>query len=485
MIVEFKFNYTNKENFLAYFLDFYAKQSSLEYAIHKQDNDISLFVEGDEKELLDFSDKSMVMIPNSVFLNKSEVKIANEIKSSNFEIPKLNFSNLTPVVVKNYVNHSGSMVNECGIFSNISVFYENKFVKITEENYKKFIEICVLNLTHNQILHLKDKNDEFFIKNDLDFTSNFIMPTSFKSIDKAFIVDEKNYIALSSYEKPVINLKLNAIFRQNHQEAPIFFDVKAASDFFIFALLDKLYGNGINFVSIKGKFTFKVSVLDEEFLVIKNEEFKKETNKDLFEEICDEFNIKDQININILLSKTKPDSIKIYNKNKAIDLLKFPNFNTFEELKESIAKDETGKKLLVNFEKEFKFPIGKISKTDSFYSFFEIVAKILFDKDALYLVESAKDSVLKKGPSIDYKIENYEFNAIKFIRSGMSFKLAGVGDKVLSYGYLQSLIYFLDKYLESFEYDNAILTGNLFEEKIISNLAIKNLKAKFSKYLGV
>lgn len=270
MIVEFKFNYTNKENFIAYFLDFYAKQSSLEYSIYKKDDDISLFIKGEEKELLDFSDKSMTMIPNSVFLNKSEVKVVDEMKNSNFKIPMLKFSNLTPMVVRNYVNHSGSLVNECGIFSNISVFYENEFVKITEENYKNFIEICALNLIHNQILHLKDKNDDFFIKNDLDFTSDFIMPTSFKSIDKMFIVDEKSYIALSSYEKPVINLKLNTLFKQNHQKTPTFFDIKAASDFFIFALLDKLYENGINFVSIKGKVKFKAKVLDDRFLVIRN-----------------------------------------------------------------------------------------------------------------------------------------------------------------------------------------------------------------------
>ena len=146
MIIEFKFNYTNKANFLAYFLDFYAKKSSLPYSIYKENNDISLFVEGSEEEVLKFSDESMILIPNSVFLTKSEVKIVDEMKKSNFEIPNLNISNLTPSVVKNYVSHSDSLENECGIFSQISVFYNDKFVEVSQTNYKELVQNLVLNL---------------------------------------------------------------------------------------------------------------------------------------------------------------------------------------------------------------------------------------------------------------------------------------------------------------------------------------------------
>ncbi|NLK66390.1 MAG: hypothetical protein GX282_02825, partial [Campylobacteraceae bacterium] len=246
MILEFKFNYINKTNLLAYFLDFYAKKSKLPYSIYKENDVISLFVEGKEEELLKFSDEWMILIPNSVFLTKSEVLVVDEMKESNLEIPSLKLPNLTPNVVKNYVNHSDSLENECGIFSEISVLLDGEFVEVNETNYKELIKTLVLNLTHNQAVVLKDKNGEFILKNGLEFDSDFVMPTSFKSVEKAFIMDEKSYIALSSYEKPVLNLKLNAIFRQNNKNVPAFFDVKAASDFFVFALLDALYGESVN-----------------------------------------------------------------------------------------------------------------------------------------------------------------------------------------------------------------------------------------------
>ena len=71
----------------------------------------------------------------------------------------------------------------------------------------------------------------------------------------------------------------------------------------------------------------------------------------------------------------------------------------------------------------------------------------------------------------------------------MSFKLAGVSDKILSFGIVQSLAYFLSDFSDDLEFDNAFLTGDLFEERLISNLVLnvfsKNKSVKFSKYFGV
>ena len=75
----------------------------------------------------------------------------------------------------------------------------------------------------------------------------------------------------------------------------------------------------------------------------------------------------------------------------------------------------------------------------------------------------------------------------------MSIKLAGSDDKLLSYGFIDSLAYFLSDYFdllkEEFKSEAILLTGSLFEEKNLANL-ILNLtqnshNAKFSNQYGL
>ena len=75
----------------------------------------------------------------------------------------------------------------------------------------------------------------------------------------------------------------------------------------------------------------------------------------------------------------------------------------------------------------------------------------------------------------------------------MSFKLAGSDDKLLSFGFIDSLAYFLSDYFdllkEEFESEAILLTGSLFEEKNLANLVLNlthnNHNAKFSNQYGL
>lgn len=509
MIVAFRFFYTNKNSFLAYFLDYYAKKSTLKYTINKNDDEITLFIEGSEEELLKFSDEYMNLVPNSVFLAKSSVEVVKETLKTNLQIPQTKFANITPAVIKNYISKAEILPNEYDIISEISVLKDGEFIGITSENFDELVEFCFLNLLHNQTLNLKNKNGYFILKSGFDFKyCDFVMPTSLPALPKAFIADEKSLIALASFEKPVINLKTSAIFRQNHKEAPLFFDVKAASDFFTFALFDRLSKEELFFVSVKIEksdfLPLKISVSENNFIVINHGEFisqseakfleeKEFSNFALFGLICNEFSIIEQKNVNIFFDRSLSDSIKVYDKNSAVELLKLPKFSSFEELKDEILSDEVGRTLFENFQKEFGFPTGDI-KSSSFYSLFDIVSQILFGKNAKYLLDNAKDFLGTKGPRLDFLLKDTnEFDLAKFVRSGMSYKLAGVSDKIISYGYIESLVYFISDFLDDLKddanIDNVIFTGTLFEEKDILNLMekiiSKQLNAKFSNYLGL
>ncbi|QKF64738.1 hypothetical protein [Campylobacter corcagiensis] len=450
MILAYKFEYTHKIPYLAYFLDYYAKKSNLKYTITFKNSEIILYVDASEDELLKFSDESMNLIPNSIFLSKSSVEVTDQMPSFDVKIPDTKFSSITPFMIKN------SKSNEYGIFSEVSVFKDSKFTLVNEENFSEILEFCKLNLTHNQPLKFKDKNGEFIMENGLNFSSNFIMPTSFLNINKAFVADEKTLICLASFEKPIITLKLNSIFRDNHKNAPMFFDVKGASDFFIFSLLNALNKDEIFFISVKTEHKgFKILVQDDEILVINGGNFSFE-NKSCDVEISD----------------------NVYYKG-AKSLVKFSEILSFDELENMIKADDTGLRLFNNFSKNFRFPSGSIKDSTDFLLLLDMASLVLFGKNRDYLFEMASDFLGQKGPRIDCFINELKFDTVKFIRSGMSFKLAGVDDRLLSYGYIESLMHFFDDFIgdikDELDIKSVLLKGEIFTQKAGAKCAKKIL----------
>lgn len=511
MTLAFKFTYLNDKDTLVYLLNFYAQNSGLEYGIKIIKDDVILYVNGEEKNILKFTDESISQIPNSIFLSKSEVNVVDEFFSDKPDIKNPNLANLTLKSIKNYYTKKEISQNEFGILSDISVFDGENFTKVTMENFNDLINFCATSLMHYQDLILKDSNFNYKIKAEIDFNYDYIMPSNPKNISKIFVCDEKSLIALASFEKPIINLKTNSIFRKNHPEAKSSFDVKMAGDFFIYALLHKLNEENINFLSVKIENKdlkpFKVAALEDRFIIIDQGCFIKKEDLDfinskndkslaLFGLICKEFDILDKKNLKIKLSKEEDDEIIFYKDKNEFSMLKINIPSSFEELKNQICSDETGTKLYKNFTNSFKFPQAEIKYKKNFYSLLDMASKILFaeDKNSDYLLECAKDFSGTKGLKIDYALnEKNKFDVCKFIRTGMSYKLAGVDDRVLSWGYISSLAYFLSDYLdilkEEFDFENAIFMGSMFEFGAFSNLTLKlsgkNHNAKFSNKYAI
>jgi len=94
------------------------------------------------------------------------------------------------------------------------------------------------------------------------FDANFLMPVNLKQLPKIFIADDRAQIALASFEKPLLALKTTAIYRQNHEGAPLFFDVMAPNDLFLYALCEQLNKEGQKSQSLaeNGSYTSKDEV---------------------------------------------------------------------------------------------------------------------------------------------------------------------------------------------------------------------------------
>ncbi len=96
----------------------------------------------------------------------------------------------------------------------------------------------------------------------------------------------------------------------------------------------------------------------------------------------------------------------------------------------------------------------------------------------------------KSGPRIDYKIvktvNGYQLDPRLSIRSAISFKLAGVNEFLLSYGFIDSLADFISQQVELADANIAIngvaLSGSLFENRQLLKCTYNALSANYQIY---
>ena len=537
MIVTYEFNYINENALIAHFLLFYARKSALEFCLKKEASLISLFVRGGEDEILKFSDEAMPLIPNSIFLAKSSVRVVDEggaeakaLKfNGTFEGASLGdlskffedeisnarstakFNNFTPRVMKEYLARVEPSQNEFGIISGTSVLHEGKFEAVSRENFARLLEFCRINLFHARQVQIKRGGATFTLKADVDFSADFLIAAGVGALDGIFVSDEKSKIALAAFEKPLISLKTNAIFRKNHEDTPKFFDVKLAGDIFVFALGRALASDGIYFLSAKCESAaqkdkiFKVAPLQNGFLIVQNEDFlsdaasaylknSKDKNSALFTLTCREKGVLNDSKKRVLrcfLGVGADDEIAIYGESSKKILLKFDLPRSFDELKAQICADETGAKLLENFSAKFNVNAAKIdeilkSANAGFHSIFNVAAQLIWGRDAAFLIASAEDFAGGKGVRLDFCTDERGcVQADKILRSAMSYALAGANEKLFAFGFFDSLGYFLSDLADERkeDFDVLIFGGAMFSGRKFADLMLKlckNFDASFS-----
>lgn len=160
---------------------------------------------------------------------------------------------------------------------------------------------------------------------------------------------------------------------------------------------------------------------------------------------------------------------------------------TPKDMIEAITRmDEAGEKLIANFKKAYPklyeklLDISPISegKTSSFSKLWAMAAYFLdltttedYKKASEYLESAALEFQGKSGPRIDYKVikakDSYQLDPRLAIRSAISFKLAGVDEYLLSFGFIDSLADFIAEQAEfadgNIGIDGVVLSGSLFE----------------------
>jgi len=173
---------------------------------------------------------------------------------------------------------------------------------------------------------------------------------------------------------------------------------------------------------------------------------------------------------------------------------------------EAIAQmDEGGLRLVSNFKKSFPELYAKVEQVEfksevhisdiaKLWSIAAVFIGMYEGDDALEACETLESTAIefggKSGPRIDYKIistdAGYQLDFRLAIRSAMSFKLAGLDDYLLSFGFIDSLADFIAIKAEDTDanigIDGVTLSGSLFENRQLLMRTYNTLSTNYKIY---
>ncbi|MBE2984285.1 hypothetical protein CCAL9344_04120 [Campylobacter sp. RM9344] len=468
MVLAFEFLWIKELVWLEIILRQTAK--NLPHKVVKDSEGLTLFISANESELSKFSDKLCINLPSSLFIKGFrvyEASMPNDKSDKDVHL-ECDLPALTPLQELNFKQNGQICKNEFGVLSKISVLDQ----KICEENFNLLLGQCAKKIKDGEVVKFKSSSSEFEVEILHSFDKfDFIMPTNSKALLNIFTFNEREITALASFEKPMLRLKTNALFKQKHPQIQTTANVKLSQDFFIFALCDKLYNDKINFIGVRnlGKNSiFKFCLFDKESLVYDSSS-KEELESDYFE---------------LNLNKDSADGIFLVRKNDKIPLLFIPNFISFDEIFKEIKGLDGGERLLENFAKTYVLPSENLNLNANFYSLFCMSAKVLNFSPNLKqagerLLLNAFNFGANRGVLIDCKVKDGVFDVAKFIRSTMSFMLAGAQEGNISYGVVSSLAGFLANFIlekaDEFDIKTVKFSGDLFKEEAV----LKTFKREF------
>ncbi|MDX1808285.1 MAG: hypothetical protein R3331_01970 [Sulfurospirillaceae bacterium] len=374
-------------------------------------------------------------------------------------------------------------------------------------------------------------------KKQLRNKNNFeIIPTDLSNVQKMVILDENEIRNLASIEKPIIRAKINSIYASTNILSQKTVKIRMPNTLLLQFICDKLYKIGVDFI-VKTKIDIEEQYFidydartpkidDIEICVLENNEVLiLKGHDDLPSELVnglesievpaikqyasilkerDLFNYKSSC---FYFSKIHDDAIMFFNeKEEILEFVKFHTFTSIEEIFKKIEEEgKSGQTLVKNYKNTYPDIYEAAQDTEipetlaqNLFSLFAFASIILgfsydFEEAAEILIENAEAYGGQKGPRIEFSLrENNkiksDFDAIKMIRSAMSFKLAGTEDLTLSFGFLDSFSYFLsdiaDTHKATLQSSKITLGGSLFGYKRLTEMTCKNLLSSHKIYFN-
>jgi hypothetical protein len=542
MILVYEFEYISRNGFLENFLHTFAHKKSIEHYITKDKDKISLHVRGDEDALIAFSDELSNSLPFSIFLKSTSVHATDkwdESKAIDVLECKICFPFTKEALDRAKDDFDPFVKNEIGENFHINpplIFtHEGKSVRY-ESNFKEAFALCASLIANGEKLNLKTPNGTFCVSEvkDKAYGDNIIiMPCDLSLVGKIAVMENDEAAALASLEKPLVRAHVNLVFGSQYPNFPIFVKLRLANDLFLYFLSLALLEKGVKFVVLEEedsaasaslRFNEEVKTSEQleichlkngQNIILKGTAFAspkllnsikplKNPHHVQFAATIQELGLFEEINCGIYLSLNHNDKIMLYSgKTGVLDSLQIDFEDSLDEVLENIKKeDENGAKLIDKYEQSFPkiYENAKNIRLElkNISTIWAAAAYLLgfgedLQKAQRKLFENIEIFSGQKGVRIDYKLTDEKslktsINAYKFLKSAISFKLAGTDDGLLSFGIAESLVHFLndfaDRVKEEFEVKNILLMGSLFGAKTLSNLCFQHISVNHKVYFN-
>ncbi len=263
MILEYKFDYLSTSLSLERLLLKELKISGLSGNLYRKDDEILLYVEADEKELEEFSNVLSRFIPHSLFLKGVEVNAVDKIplldsKLPNF--PRRQMSFCPRCQQETLESHNPFKKCEgCGYNVQESVLKLKNFAKeIVGDNKVIFKELVKVIKNGGKV---KIKTFNGYKKISLPSEKNFkslkgdfeILCADLQGVDELFALTKSQILALGSFEKPILELAIDAKVLKRYPFFSVlgFVRVRLSDDLLLELLMHSLKEVGVNEVLLE------------------------------------------------------------------------------------------------------------------------------------------------------------------------------------------------------------------------------------------
>ncbi|WP_457564879.1 hypothetical protein [Caminibacter sp.] len=533
IILRFKFEAPTNQGIIEKICIRVADELGIKLGLSRDLENIYAYIEATEEEIERFSKRLSEDLPLSIFLRSLSADVVEEFKDDlNREFPDISLPPCPKCLREFKDENSSNYLNICH-HCEVCGYKVNKKLKIESEKLKELVEkLNVENITiqtMNGVFEISKniEDAEIIVAKDLASVAKYFM--SFEGDAKALASIEKPMVKLKTnleFKKtfgistPAFNVKLpddlilEALFMLGDFELlglkkadigkDLSFEVEIEKipfavvtdserkdillyegDRGIIPAFEKFVKEGI-----VGRYKDYISFSENNKSIIKHGNDGKEAKAPYagFFGVLNQWNLEEKSIAGFCFYKK--DESKVFINNPKFGLIEYVDFKfKFKDVEEVFglirSMNETGKKLISNFAKRDIEIFEKVLKTklDSdfhgIYYLWGVIGCVLgfadnVEESAKKLLMYSNEVMAKKGPRIDYKVENNALNPLWPIRTAISFHLAGVDNYLLSYGVIESFAEFLSNLYDGIDkdipLDGAVIVGDLLEGEFLNKI---------------
>jgi len=537
MILEFNLNYKSSSLVYEKIFILALQACNLHGKVKKEHFDLKLYVESNDLEKLEeFATYFSSQLPHSIFLHKYDANIVDEIPEGEYILPSQEKPPLPfcPKCLGEVMDSENS--NYYNIFTECDVCGYG----ISGENrsYKSEFEKIANDIKDGKTIELNTFYGKYYVATPSKICNSIsfdIIVYDLATVQKYANLEEYELKALASFEKPLVRLKKKLNFNVDFEDVETdLIRFKLPDDFILHLLMEELHKVWIDTVFItKDKIEsqeklilvdfkdeqepIEVVVSEKDIAIVSGSkglaEFpinSQEINPALgsFFSVIKEHKLNDEDIAGVYLSKEYQNNILVYGKKYGVVQYLSLNFefssieNIFEQI---INSDENAANLVHNYKNKFSEHFNYISEIkfeNSEFNIFKLwgVVSMILDysksKNPYEAAQALENNVLsflgKKGPRIDYKLQNKDkkvyLDPLMTIRTAMSFRLAGVDPLMLSYGVIESFLEFitneLDELKQSMNTTAITVSGSLLSNKHIFSKMSKEISLNHDIYFN-